>query len=239
MNLDNLNEKTVFISGATGGIGRAISKKFAQIGCNLFLTSSCESELKELSNSLMSRKVRVEYHAANLNSKDDIYSLIDITRKKFKCIDILINSAGVFPNLSLADTSDEDFLETIDVNFRSIFLFTRAFSKEMVFNRWGRIVNIGSSSAYSGFKETSLYCASKHAVLGFSKSIHEELKEFNVRTYCISPSSTKSKMGLKTKGQDYSTFLDPKEIADYVVFSISFDSNLVSNEIFLKRMLIK
>ena len=111
--------------------------------------------------------------------------------------------------------------------------------KEMVSNEWGRMVNMGSSSAYSGFGGTSLYCATKHALLGFSRAIHDELKKFNVRSYYISPSSTQSKMGMTTKGQDYETFLHPSDIAKYVVFSISFDSNIISEEIFLKRMLIK
>ena len=66
--------------------------------------------------------------------------------------------------------------------------------------------------------------------------MHDELKEDGVRVYCISPSSTQGDMGLATKGQDYSTFLDPKEVADYVLFAISQDGNAMSQEIFIKRM---
>jgi len=117
-----------------------------------------------------------------------------------------------------------------------MFILSRELSPKMVENKWGRIVNIGSSSSYAGFQETSVYCASKHAVLGFSRSIHEELKDFNVRTFCISPSSTKTKMGRKILNQDFETFLDPKDVAEYVIFCISFESNTVTNEIFLKRL---
>jgi len=139
----------------------------------------------------------------------------------------------------LFEINDELYLETLNVNFRSAFLFTREFSKGMVKQKWGRIVNIGSSSAYSGFGGTSMYCASKHALLGFSRAIHDELKQYNVRSYYVSPSSTQSKMGLETKGQDYTTFLEPTDIAKYVVFSISFNSNIMTEEIFLKRMVIR
>lgn len=239
MSANNLEGKTVLITGATGGIGQAIAQKLAELGCNLILTSSNEESLSRLSSSLSSYKANVDFYSADLRSIDDVYALIGYVKNKYKGIDILINSAGVFPNVNLIDMKDETYYETLDVNFRATFLFSREFSKEMVNNKWGRIVNIGSSSAYSGFQETSIYCASKHAVLGFSRSIHEELKEHNVRTYCISPSSTKSKMGLQTKGQDYSTFLEPEDIAEYVLFAMSFDSNIVSNEIFLKRMVIK
>ena len=137
------------------------------------------------------------------------------------------------------ETDDASYSDILDVNFRSTFLFTREFAKDMVNQRWGRVVNIGSSSSYSGFGGTSMYCASKHALLGFSRAIHDELKKYNVRTYCVSPSSTQSKMGLATKDQDYTTFLDPVDVAKYVLFIISFDSNIVSEEIFLKRMLVR
>ena len=154
-------------------------------------------------------------------------------------IDIIINSAGIFPNMSLFDIQDKDYDDVMDVNFRAAFIFIREFSKDMVKGEWGRIVNIGSSSAYIGHGETSLYCASKHALLGLSRSIHDELKQYNVRTFCISPSSTQSKIGLATKNQDFSTFLDPSDVAKYVVFAISHNSNIVSEEILLKRMIIQ
>ena len=111
--------------------------------------------------------------------------------------------------------------------------------KKMVSQKWGRIVNIGSVSSYYGYKSTSLYCASKHALLGFSRAIHDELKQYNVRTFSILPSSTQSEIGLQTKNQDYSTFLNPIEIANYVVFVVSHNNNLISKEILLERMVIK
>ena len=129
--------------------------------------------------------------------------------------------------------------KTINVNLIAPFIFMREFSKEMIDNNWGRIINIGSSSSYSGFKNTSAYCATKHAILGLSRSIHDELKEYNVRTYCISPSSAQSKMGEKSVDQDFSTFLDPKDIADFISYAISFDSNLMIEEILLKRLYTK
>jgi short-subunit dehydrogenase len=109
----------------------------------------------------------------------------------------------------------------------------------MIKNRWGRIINIGSSSSYSGFKNGSIYCSSKHAVLGLSRALHDELKSKNVRTFCISPGSIKTEMGKISKEQNFETFLNPKEIAKYLVFIISFDSELISDEIRLNRMNIE
>ncbi len=236
--MNSLQSKNAFISGATGSIGRSIAIRLAKEGCNIFLTSTNKKKLKELKLLLISQySIEVLTCSGDLNNKKEVENIINTAKKNY-CIDILVNCAGIFPNINLFDTSDETFDKVININLKSAFLFSRSFSSGMIKRSWGRIVNIGSSSSYAGYRETSAYCASKHALLGLSRSIHDELKEYNVRSYCISPSSTKGSMGLNTKGQDYSTFLDPDDIAEYVVFSISFDSNIVSEEVQLKRMVI-
>ena len=239
VNTENLNGKCAFISGSTGGIGKAIAVTLAKEGCNLFLTSTTDSSLQKIVGKCKEYGVRVESCSGDLSNEKDIYNIINCAKENYKGIDILVNSAGVFPNENLFAIDDKSYSKVMDINFKSAFIFTREFSKYMSKKEWGRIVNIGSSSAYSGFGGTSLYCASKHALLGFSRAIHDELKRFNVRTYFISPSSTQSRMGMATKGQDYETFLQPSDIAKYVIFSISFDSNIMSEEIFLKRMIIR
>lgn len=239
VNTEILKGKCAFISGATGGIGGEVAVALAKEGCNLFLTSTTDSSLQAIVGKCKEYGVRVESCSGDLSNEKDIYNIISFAKENYKGIDILVNSAGVFPNENLFAIDDKSYTKVMDINFRSAFIFTREFSKYMTKNEWGRVVNIGSSSAYSGFRETSLYCASKHALLGFSRAIHDELKRFNVRTYFISPSSTQSRMGMATKGQDYETFLAPTDIAMYVIFSISFDSNIMSEEIFLKRILIR
>ena len=239
MDINILEGKNAFISGATGGIGKSIAEALADSGCNLFLTASNTERLQDITNSLSTRNIKVSSCTGDLNSKEDVYNIIEQAKKTFGNIDVVINSAGIFPNVSFFDSDDEALEKTFNINYRSAFIFAREFSKEMVSNEWGRIVNIGSSSAYAGFKETSMYCSTKHALLGLSRAMHDELKRYNVRTLCVSPSSTQSKMGLATKGQDYTTFLEPCDVAKYVVFAISFDSNIISEEIFLKRMITR
>jgi 3-oxoacyl-[acyl-carrier protein] reductase len=233
-----LSKKNAFISGATGAIGKSIAIHLAKEGCNIFITSTNKGSLQELEVILNKYNVRVSLYPGDLNNKDEVEDIIKAAKKN-GCIDILINCAGVFPNISVFKLSDEDFDSTFNVNLRSAFMFTRAFAENMVEKSWGRIVNIGSSSSYYGYRGTSVYCSSKHALLGFSRSVHDELKEYNVRSYCISPSSTQSNIGLSTKGQDYSTFLDSDDVAKYVIFAISFNSNIISEELQLKRMVIR
>ena len=235
MKIIDLKNKNVFISGATGDIGMEISKKFSDLGCNLVLNGTNEKKLKDLSDSIKTDVNKIEIISADLGSISEAERVAKEAKQIFN-IDIVVNSAGVFPNLSIANTTNEVLLETISVNLIAPFVFIREFSQVMVQNNWGRIINIGSSSSYSGFKNTSAYCASKHALLGLSRSAHDELKEHSIRTYCLSPSSTQGKMGKKSTDQDYSTFLSPSEIAEYVEFIISFDSNVMVEELMLKRL---
>jgi 3-oxoacyl-[acyl-carrier protein] reductase len=139
----------------------------------------------------------------------------------------------------LSDSNLNDFDTTINLNVRAPFIFCKEFVEDMMKNKWGRIINIGSISAYTGSKETSLYCASKHALLGFSRALHDELKKYNIRTFFVSPSGTKTAMGKLIKNQNFDTFINPMEIAEYVVFICSFDGEMISDEIKLNRMVIE
>ena len=106
----------------------------------------------------------------------------------------------------------------------------------MRLNRWGRIINIGSSSSYEGFEKTALYCSSKHALLGFSRSIYNEYKKYGIRSLIFSPGSIKSKMSKKIKNQDHRTFLDAKDVAQVILSNIKFDTQLVIPETIIKRI---
>ena len=142
----------------------------------------------------------------------------------------------MFPVKLLSDSTIEDFEKCFGVNVKAAFVLCKEFSQGMISKKWGRIVNIASSSAYAGFKNTSIYCSSKHALLGLSRSLHSELKEHNVRTFCVSPGSIKTPMGKSVIGQNYETFLNPNEIAELIVRLVSFDNEMISQEIQLSRM---
>lgn len=234
--------KNCFITGATGGIGREIALKMAENRCNLFLTSTNSSQLQNLKKeieSLNSNKNNIFYQIADLTQLQTANQLVAEAREKLGSIDIVVNCAGIFKVKYLSDSSLDDFDTTINLNVRAPFIFCKEFSKDMIKSGWGRIVNFGSSSAYAGTGRTSLYCASKHAILGFSRALHEELKRYNIRTFCVSPAGVKTKMGKLIENQNFNTFLNPKEIAEYVAFICSFDSELISDEIRLNRMVIE
>jgi 3-oxoacyl-[acyl-carrier protein] reductase len=233
-----LKGKNCFISGATGGLGKSIASELILNQCNLFLTSTNKTKLKELKKelSVLNSNVKIDYDICDLRKLNDVKKIIKKFRHSIGNCDILVNCAGIFSVKSLSKTLVSDYNSCFDINVRAPFLFSKEFSNDMKKKKWGRIVNIGSSSSYEGFDETSIYSASKHAILGFSRSIQKELKSYGIRTYCISPGSIKTKMGKQVKGQKYSTFINPKEIAEVILNLIQFDKEMIIPEIRLDRI---
>ena len=238
----SLQDKNCLITGATGGLGKEIAKEFAKNGCNVFLTGQNNEKLVSLKKELENNKViKIDFECADLSNIDEIQKMIKKVKNSFLNIDILVNCAGIFPVKLLSDSTIEDFEKCFSVNVKAAFILCKEFSQEMVSKKWGRIVNIGSSGAYNGRKKTIIYRATKHALLGLSRSLHNELKEYNVRTYCVSPGPIKTSMGeeiIKNENpnEKYDSFMNPKDIAEFIVYTISFDNEMVSEEIRLSRI---
>lgn len=237
-----LKGKNCVISGATGGIGKEIAKVLTKYHCNLFLIARNNEKLGKLKKELQSLSnngIKISSKSADLTKLGDVKNVIKKIRNDFSTIDILINCAGVFILKSLSENTLMDYEKCFNVNIRAPFIFCKEFSKDMVDKKWGRIINIGSSSSYTGFKKGSIYCSSKHAILGLSRSLQSELKEHNVRVLCVSPGSTKTGMAKISTDQDFNTFLDAGEVAEFVVFLMLFDKEMVVEEVRLNRMIIK
>ena len=216
-----LQGKNCLITGSTGGLGKEIAKEFAKNGCNLFLTGRNNKKLNSLKDELEKNQIKIDFQQADLSDTDEIQKLFEKVKSTFSSIDILVNCAGVFPVKLLSDSTIDDFEKCFSVNVKAAFLLCKEFSQGMISKKWGRIVNIASSSAYAGFKNTSVYCSSKHALLGLSRSLHSELREYNVRTFCVSPGPIKTTMGhdiIKNENPDdrFDSFMNPDEIAEFI-----------------------
>ncbi len=234
-----LEGKNCLVTGATGGIGQAVAFQLASHKSNLFLTATNPDKLHALQERLQhGQEIKVHYESGDLTNIQDVENIIATVRKNICTIDIIIHCAGRFIVKSLADSNMNDFTSTFDLFVRSAFLFAKEFSWDMKKVGWGRIVNIGSSSSYSGVSNTSIYCAAKHALLGFSRAIHDELKQYNIRTFSISPSGTKTRMGKLIPNQNYDTFLEPQEIAEYVAFVICYNGTMITDELRLNRLIM-
>ena len=238
-----LQGKNVLITGATGGLGTSLARAYLEKGCNLFLTGSDDEKLETLRTNLREtyKDTKILCKSCDLRDYMDILLFSKDVKDSLNHIDVLVNCAGIFQIKNLEEIEFNEFNECMQVNVTAPLFLIKEFSKEMVENKWGRVINIASSSAYGASPGTSVYSASKHALLGLSRALYKELKESGVRVLCVSPGTIKTPMGKEvTKlGQDYNTFMDPQEVAEYIVYNTEFDSNLISEEIRLNRTYVQ
>lgn len=234
MGLANLSGKRCLVTGASRGLGLAIAKALVAANAKVFMTAKGAEAL-----SIEAGALGMPNMPADLANIRDVEHLAAKAVEEFGSIDILVNSAGIFPVASAIETDLDEFDQCMAINVRAPFQLARKFIPAMVKNNWGRILNIGSSSAYAGFKNTSVYCASKHALLGMTRALHDEVKAANVRVQCISPGSIKTDMGRQVVGQDFETFLDANEIAQVALDILSMDGAMIMDEVRLNRMVIR
>lgn len=239
-----LQNKNCFITGASGTLGKILSKKLAKKGCNIFITDIHHNELASLSEELKEsfRKVNIAFAECDLEIPEDIERVISIGRASLGSFDILINCAAIFENRSLAESKIEFYDKSFKINVKAPFILSRELSKDMINKNWGRIVNIGSVASFEGFSDSSVYCSTKHALLGLSRSLFLELKDKNVRVFLIAPHTMSSSMGrivVEQTKEKMSDLIDPQEVADFIIYAISFDDQLISEELRLNRLSFK
>jgi len=225
--------KSALVTGASAGLGRQIAIDLSKAGYDVFITGRNEKELSTTRGMLESNNVSGT-QVADMSKKEDIYRLLESVAP-----DILINCAGVFPNDFIENTSVDIFDLCFAINVRAPFILMKHLLPKMKEKGWGRVINIGSSSAYAGFAGSATYCSSKHALLGLSRSAFNEYKGDNVRVLSVSPGSLKTKMGEKVKNQIYDTFIEPSEISKFIIDLIEYDGNMVCEEVRLNRLLVQ
>ena len=179
----DFKNKNILITGASGGIGNALVKKFVSLGGNVLGTGTKTEKLDSLKKQYPNIKVK----KFDMSDHQRVEEFIDNVSLELGCIDILINNAGVnMDNLSLRMKYDE-WKKVIDINLTSTFLLSKYSIKKMMKNKFGRIVNITSIVAHTGNLGQSNYSAAKAGIIGMSKSLAVEYAKKNITINCISP----------------------------------------------------
>ena len=179
----SFKNKNILITGATGGIGNALIKKFILLGGNVLGTGSKSEKLDIIKKQYPEIKVK----KFDISDHSRIEEFIENVALELDGLDILINNAGInADNLSLR-MKDEEWKKVVDVNLTSTFLLSKYAIKKMLKNKFGRIVNITSVVAHTGNVGQSNYSASKAGLIGMSKSLAIEYAKKNITVNCVSP----------------------------------------------------
>ncbi len=186
----NFKNKKILVTGATGGIGRAIVKKFISLDGNVLATGTKTEKLDDLKKEFPN----INILKFDISDHSKIEEFVENVTSQLTGLDILINNAGVnIDNLSLRMKEDE-WKRVIDVNLGSTFLLCKYGIKKMLKNKNGRVVNITSVVGHTGNLGQANYAASKAGIIGMSKSLAIEYAKKNITVNCVSPGFIKSKM---------------------------------------------
>ncbi|MHC5306807.1 3-oxoacyl-[acyl-carrier-protein] reductase [Bartonella sp. LJL80] len=199
-----LNGRKALITGATGGIGEAIARAFHAQGAIVGLHGTRVEKLQELADSLGENTF---VFPANLSDRAAVKELAERAEKEMDGVDILVNNAGITRDGLFVRMSDEDWDDVLAVNLSSVFTLTRELTHPMMRRRFGRIINISSIVGVIGNPGQTNYCATKAGVIGFSKSLAQEIASRNVTVNCIAPGFIESAMTDKLNDKQKETIM--------------------------------
>ena len=234
--MNDLKNKKIIVTGATGGIGNSIIKKFSELGVSVLASGSKIEKLDELKKKFSNIKTL----KFDISQSDKIENFIDDACKELGGnIDCIVNNAGVTQdNLAIRMTLDE-WKKVIDINLTSTFLMCKFAIKKMLKNKKGKIINITSVVGHSGNLGQSNYSASKAGIISMSKSLSIEYAKKNININCISPGFIKTAMTEKIDEKFKEIIIskipsarlgEPDDIANAVLFLASNQSDYINGE---------
>ena len=193
-----LEGKVALITGASRGIGKAIAIAFAGQGASVAFTDMRRDEIMEATErEIQALGVKAMGYASDASSFDDSERAVDEIAKEFGRIDILVNNAGITRDNLLMRMTEADWDLVIKVNLKSVFNLTKAVQKYMLKQRSGSIINMSSVVGVNGNGGQSNYSASKAGLIGFTKSVAQELGSRNIRCNAIAPGYIETEMTAK------------------------------------------
>lgn len=237
-----MNNKLIFITGATAGFGKAIAFKFAEHGWNIIITGRREELLKKVEEELKSQfDAKVISLCFDVRKRKDVQQSIDSLPHDWKKINVLVNNAGLASGLSLIQDGDiDDWERMIDTNIKGLLYVSRAIMPLMIENKSGHIINMDSIAGKEAYLKGNVYCATKFAVDALSKSMRIDLLQHGIKVTNIAPGAAETEFSLvrfhgdaeraKKTYQGYVP-LTASDIADIVFFAATRPAHVVLNDI--------
>jgi len=213
---NSLEGKKALVTGATGGIGKAIVELLDTAGVRVVATARSQAKLNKIKNEFPD----VETIVADLELPDQVEKLAEAGIRAYAGLDILVNNAGIGINGEVSQIEFNDFNRMFAVNVNAVFILSKIIGAHMTENRSGYIINIGSGASTTPIAGYAGYCATKHALLGFSESFGLELRKYGVKVSIVLPGSTATRFGgsdAEAKIKTKPGILKPSDIAESVI----------------------
>lgn len=238
-----LDQKVALVTGGSRGIGAAIVEKFAQQGAHVaFTCRSISEQAQSVIDKAQEYGVTVKAYASDASSFEATDQLIQTVLKDFGKIDILVNNAGITRDNLLLRLTEKDWDDVIETNLKSVFNFCKSIIKPMMRSKGGSIINVTSAVGVFGNPGQTNYAASKAGMIGFSKSLAQEMGSRNIRCNCIAPGFIETDMTAELSEEHKKNMTDltalkrfgkVDEIANIAVFLASEWSSYITGEVLL------
>ena len=233
-----LENKVTVITGAGKGIGKAAAALFLKEGAKVVLVSRTKKDLDKIKSEWKNQKANFITVCCDVSKEASVKKIVSETVKNFGTIDILINNAGFGIFANLVDSNLKDFDLMFNTNVRAVYLITKAFLPYMIKQKSGTIINIASIAGKNGVATGSIYSATKHAVMGLSRSLFFEVRKYNIRVAAICPGSVNTAFFNAKRGGSIGfakqTALDAPSIAEACLIAASLPENVTVHEIELR-----
>ncbi len=233
-----LKNKVALITGAGGGIGRETALAIAKEGAMVILLGGRNKDkLNQTANAIESAGGKCVAVSGDLTDLKSLNKAFEIAVNGIDKIDILINNAGVAHNTKVEDVTESQFDSIMNVNVKVPYFLTQKTLPYLKKSDSATVINIASVVAHAGYENQSVYTASKHALLGFTKSLAVELHKENIRVHAISPGGVYTDM-IKVSRPDLSSdgMIMPQDIVDIIMFILTHRTNAVIDEILVHRV---
>lgn len=185
----NLEGMVTLITGASSGIGAAIAGRFARAGSKVALAARRKEKLDDVAATIKQMGGTALVVPTDVTEYDQVKRMVEQTTNQLGPIDVMINNAGHAVAKSVVDSSVEEMDAQIGSNFRSVCYGTKAVLPSMIERKTGNIINIGSNCSFRHYPDYAAYVGAKHAVIGFSRSVYEEVREHGIRVNCLCPAA--------------------------------------------------
>jgi 3-oxoacyl-[acyl-carrier protein] reductase len=236
----DLSGQTAIVTGASRGIGKAIAMRLAAAGAKVACVARSADKLKETADAIAAAGGTAEVHPCDVTDSAAVSKLVEELAEKWGGLDIVVNNAGITKDTLIPRMEDEQWDAVIATNLRSVFLFTRSASLIMMRKRSGRIINISSVSGLMGNSGQSNYSASKAGVIGFTRTVAQELASRKVTVNAICPGFIASEM-TAAMGATLDEFVKTRipskrlgeadEVADAVLYLASDSAAYITGEV--------
>jgi len=235
-----LKDKVALVTGASRGIGRAISLRFAAEGADMIVCARTASQIQTLSDEIRAAGRECLGVVAAVDNAADVNSMVEQALAKFGRIDILVNNAGISNPKPFLETTMADWDEALDVNLKGIILCTRAVLPDMLQRKSGNVINISSGAGVRGLPGSTAYAASKAAAIALTQALGDELLGSGIRINVVTPGGIRSELLDRSGVKSFvvgrpGTILEIEDVVGTVLFLASELSGALSSQVIIVR----